>query len=49
MTKVPHGDYFWKKVFAKKDKSGDQFEVLPKLVKCVLTLCHSNVDVERSF
>ena len=41
-------DHFWKKVFTKKDNHGDQFEVLPKMVKCALALCHSNADVERS-
>ena len=41
-------DCFWKKMFTKKDNSGDQFEVLPKMVKCALALCHSNADVERS-
>ena len=31
-------DHFWKKVFTKKDNCGDQFEVLPKMVKCTLAL-----------
>ena len=33
-------NHFWKKVFTKKDNCGDQFEVLPKMVKCALALCH---------
>ena len=41
-------DHSWKKVFTKKDNCGDQFEVLPKMVKCAVPLCHSNADVERS-
>ena len=42
-------DYFWCKVFAHTDASGDKFLVLPQLVKCALSLSHSNADVERSF
>ena len=42
------GDHFWCKVFTKVDASGDQFSVLPKMIKCALALCHSNADVERS-
>ena len=41
-------DHFWKKVFTKEDNNGDHFEVLPKMVKFALILCHSNADVERS-
>ena len=41
-------DHFWHKVFTKADASGDQFSVLPKMIKCALALCHSNADVERS-
>ena len=41
-------DHFWNKVFTKKDNCGDQFEELPKLVKCALALCHLSADVERS-
>ena len=37
-----------KKVITKKDNCGDQFEVLPKMVKSALALCHSNADIERS-
>ena len=40
-------DHFWHKVFTKADASGDQFSVLPKMIKCALALCHSNVDVEQ--
>ena len=43
-----HVDHFWKEVFIKKDNWGDQFEVLPKMLKYALALCHSNADVERS-
>ena len=43
-----HVDHFWNKVFTKKDNCGDKFEVLPKMVKCALTLYYSNADVERS-
>ena len=31
------------------DKYWHSFVVLPKMVKCALSLCHSNADVERSF
>ena len=41
-------DHFWRKVFGGIDSSGDKFVVLPKMVKCVLALCHSNIDVESS-
>ena len=41
-------DHFWHKIFCSRDSSGDKFVVLPKMVKCVLALCHSNADVERS-
>ena len=41
-------NHFLKKVFTKNDNCGDQFEVLPKVVKCALALCHSNADVEKS-
>ena len=34
-------------VFSKADAGGDQFSVLLEMVKCVLVLSHSNVDVER--
>ena len=40
--------HFWHRIFNIPDKYGDFFEVLPKMVKCVLALCHSNADVERS-
>ena len=43
-----HVDYFWNKVFTKKDTCGGQFEVLLKMVKCDLALYYSNPDVERS-
>ena len=39
-------DHFLKEVFTKKDNCEDQFEVLPKMVKCTLALCNSNADVE---
>ena len=42
-------DKYWHKIFSRRDDSGDNFVVLPKMVKCVLSLCHSNADVERSF
>ena len=41
-------DHFWHRIFNILDKCGDFFEVLPKMVKCALALCHSNADVERS-
>ena len=41
-------DHFWHRIFNIPDKCGDFFEVLPKMVKCALALCHSNADVERS-
>ena len=41
-------DHFWNKIFNKTDESGDNFIILPKMVKCALVLCHSNADVERS-
>ena len=41
-------DHFWHKIFWSRDSSGDKFVVLPKMVKCALTLCHCNADVERS-
>ena len=41
-------DHFWDKMFRRTDESGDRFEILPKMVKCALALCHSNADVERS-
>ena len=37
-----------KKVFTKKDNCRDQFDVLPKMFKYALALCHSNADVEGS-
>ena len=40
--------HFWHDVFTKADTIGDQFSVLPKMIKCALSLCHSNADVERS-
>ena len=43
-----HIDHFWHRIFNIPDKCGDFFEVLPKMVKCALALCHSNADVERS-
>ena len=43
-----HMDHLGKKVFTRKDNCGDQFEVLPKMVKCALALWHSKADVERS-
>ena len=42
-------DKYWHKIFSRRDDSGDNFVVLPKMVKCPLSLCHSNADVERSF
>ena len=39
--------HFWHRIFNIPDKCGDFFEVLPKMVKCALALCHSNADVER--
>ena len=41
-------DHFWNKMFRRSDGSGDRFELIPKMVKCALALCHSNADVERS-
>ena len=41
-------DHFWQSIFDKGDACGDAFQVLPKLVKCALSLSHSNADVERS-
>ena len=41
-------DHFWHRIFNIPDKCGDFFEVLPKMVKCALALCHSNANVERS-
>ena len=29
--------------------SGEHFEILPQMVKCTLSPCHSHADVERSF
>ena len=40
-------DHFWKEVFTKKDNCEDQFDVLPKMVKCALALCNSSADVGR--
>ena len=40
--------HFWHRIFNIPDKCGDFLEVLPKMVKCALALCHSNADVERS-
>ena len=42
-------DKYWHNIFNRRDESGDSFVVLPKMVKCALSLCHSNADVERSF
>ena len=42
-------DKYWHKIFCKRDDSRDNFVVLPKMVKCALSLCDSNVGVERSF
>ena len=42
------GDHFWSKVFQREDTCAEKFVTLPKMVKCPLALCHSNVDVERS-
>ena len=42
-------DKYWHKIFSRRDDSGDNFVVLPNMVKCFLSLCHSNADVERSF
>ena len=42
-------DHFWCKVFDHTDASGDQFLVLPRMVKCALSLSHSNTDAERSY
>jgi hypothetical protein len=41
-------DHFWQQIFEKGDACQDAFQVLPKLVKSALSLCHSNADVERS-
>ena len=41
-------DRFWHKMFNTPDKCGDFFQVIPKMVKSALALCHSNADVERS-
>ena len=41
-------DHFWKSIFEKAEPVDNPFVVLPKMVKCALTLCHSNADVERS-
>ena len=35
-------------MFNTPDKCGDFFQVIPKMVKSALALCHSNADVERS-
>ena len=32
----PRVDHFWHKVFTKADASGDQFSMLPKMIKCAL-------------
>ena len=37
-----------KSIFEKAEAVGNTFVVLPKMVKCALTFCHSNADVERS-
>ena len=42
-------DQFCCKVFGHTDASRDNFVVLPRMVKCALSLGHSNGDVERSF
>ena len=42
-------DKYWHKIFSRRDDSGDSFVVLTKMVKCALSLCQSNADVERSF
>ena len=36
-------------IFSRRDDSGDNFVVLLKMVKCALSICHSNADVERLF
>ena len=41
-------DHFWKSIFEKSEAFDNPFVVLPKMVKCALTMCHSNADVERS-
>ena len=41
-------DPFWSKLFDSTDASEDRFVVLPKMVKCALSLSHSNADIERS-
>ena len=46
--KLKRVDHFWYKVFSKVDTVGEQFAILPKMVKCALSLCHSNADVEMS-
>ena len=42
-------DKYLHKKFSRRGDSGDNFVVLPKMVKCALSLFHSNADVERSF
>ena len=41
-------DHFWHRIISKIDECRDNFKALPKMVKCVLVLRHSNADVERS-
>ena len=35
-------------MFSKENPVGEQFAILPKMVKCTLSLCHSNADMERT-
>ena len=41
-------DHFWKSIIEKAEAVDNPFVVIPKMVKCALTMCHSNADVERS-
>ena len=41
-------DHIWYKVFSKADPVGEQFAILPKMVKCALSLCHLNAYAESS-
>ena len=42
-------DHFWKSIFKKAEIVDNPSVVLPKkMVKCALTLCHSNADAEGS-
>ena len=40
-------DKYWHKIFSRRDASGENIVVFPKMVKCSISLCHSNADVEN--